>query len=266
MRGCEVVWAIKDKSIGQTFFDEGAATHFLPHLSESSAPNKVRVHKRTKYTIGQDGGSKKKAEECGSALGPDWSVNLQLTGRDQYKVTHAMEAHYCDCIIEGGLLYNHCSVILFSPQTFPQVHIEYECTATDILTPEQLQARGLSPSDLSHSQSQSGSDNTEASLQNTGTPKRSLEPEFKVKPDWPVYVVLSNGHVYGCDIVVSATGVVPNTGWLREAVKNDKLRLAEDGGIIVDTAMRSSMECVYAAGDVCSVEWEGHSKTWFQVT
>ncbi len=33
MRGCEVVWAIKNKSIGQTFFDEGAATFFLPHLS-----------------------------------------------------------------------------------------------------------------------------------------------------------------------------------------------------------------------------------------
>ena len=33
MSGCEVVWAIKDKSIGHNFFDEGAATFFLPHLS-----------------------------------------------------------------------------------------------------------------------------------------------------------------------------------------------------------------------------------------
>jgi hypothetical protein len=30
--GCEVVWAIKDHSIGHTFFDEGAAVFFLPHL------------------------------------------------------------------------------------------------------------------------------------------------------------------------------------------------------------------------------------------
>jgi len=29
--------------------------------------------------------------------------------------------------------------------------------------------------------------------------------------DWPVYVELTNGHVYGCDFVVSATGVTPNT-------------------------------------------------------
>lgn len=28
---------------------------------------------------------------------------------------------------------------------------------------------------------------------------------------WPVYVELTNGTVYGCDFVVSATGVVPNT-------------------------------------------------------
>jgi len=29
--------------------------------------------------------------------------------------------------------------------------------------------------------------------------------------DWPVYVELTNSHVYGCDFVVSATGVTPNT-------------------------------------------------------
>jgi len=29
--------------------------------------------------------------------------------------------------------------------------------------------------------------------------------------DWPVYVELTNGQVYGCDFVVSATGVTPNT-------------------------------------------------------
>lgn len=27
---------------------------------------------------------------------------------------------------------------------------------------------------------------------------------------WPVYVELTNGKVYGCDFIVSATGVTPN--------------------------------------------------------
>lgn len=29
--------------------------------------------------------------------------------------------------------------------------------------------------------------------------------------NWPIYVVLSNGKIYGCDFLVSATGVIPNT-------------------------------------------------------
>ena len=28
---------------------------------------------------------------------------------------------------------------------------------------------------------------------------------------WPLYVKLTNGKVYGCDFIVSATGVIPNT-------------------------------------------------------
>ena len=36
--------------------------------------------------------------------------------------------------------------------------------------------------------------------------------------DWPVYVKLSNGHLYGCDFIVSATGVIPNT----DIIENNK--------------------------------------------
>lgn len=136
---------------------------------------------------------------------------------------------------------------------------------TDTLTPEQLRASHLSPSDLPRPQDQHGVEDT--CSQNSDTQKGILQPEKSAVPDWPVYVVLSNGCVYGCDVIVSATGVVPNTGWLMEVVKDDKkLRLAEDGGIVVDSVMRSSVEGVYAAGDVCTAEWEGQSKTWFQVS
>lgn len=47
-----------------------------------------------------------------------------------------------------------------------------------------------------------------------------LEPFLFLKPprsdsftgeSWPVYVQLTNGKTYGCDVVISATGVVPNT-------------------------------------------------------
>ena len=32
-----------------------------------------------------------------------------------------------------------------------------------------------------------------------------------VSDKWPVFVELTNGKVYGCDFIVSATGVIPNT-------------------------------------------------------
>ena len=32
-----------------------------------------------------------------------------------------------------------------------------------------------------------------------------------VVSDWPVYVEMTNGKIYGCDLVVSATGVTPFT-------------------------------------------------------
>ena len=31
-----------------------------------------------------------------------------------------------------------------------------------------------------------------------------------------MYVLLSNGKVYGCDVIVSATGVTPNTSFVRD--------------------------------------------------
>lgn len=38
-----------------------------------------------------------------------------------------------------------------------------------------------------------------------------LRSNSSAEGSWPVYVQLTNGKTYGCDFVVSATGVVPNT-------------------------------------------------------
>lgn len=49
MEGCEVIWAVKDKAIGNTFFDAGAAQFLIPSLevekAEAAAPCK-----RPRYT------------------------------------------------------------------------------------------------------------------------------------------------------------------------------------------------------------------------
>jgi len=58
-----------------------------------------------------------------------------------------------------------------------QVHIEYQVEVKTILTPEEYQQRKLTISE---------------------------------DIQWPVYVELSNGKIFGCDFVVSAIGVTSN--------------------------------------------------------
>uniref|UniRef100_A0A8B9K4H1 Pyridine nucleotide-disulphide oxidoreductase domain 1 n=1 Tax=Astyanax mexicanus TaxID=7994 RepID=A0A8B9K4H1_ASTMX len=78
---------------------------------------------------------------------------------------------------------------------------------------------------------------------------------------WPVYAHLTNGKTYGCDFIVSATGVVPNT---EPFLKGNKFELAEDRGLRVNDHMQTSEPDVYAAGDVCTAGWE-HSALWQQM-
>ena len=47
---------------------------------------------------------------------------------------------------------------------------------------------------------------------------------------WPVYVRLTNGSVYGADLVISAIGVQSHTGWLPADVSLD----SDTGGVVVD--------------------------------
>ena len=50
VEGCEVIWAIKDKSISSTFVDPGAAEFFLPQLNSEKFQEK-KPSKRLKYTV-----------------------------------------------------------------------------------------------------------------------------------------------------------------------------------------------------------------------
>lgn len=40
------------------------------------------------------------------------------------------------------------------------------------------------------------------------------------KGDWPLYIELNNGQIIGCDILIEATGVIPNSDmWSRACEK-----------------------------------------------
>jgi len=89
-------------------------------------------------------------------------------------------------------------------------------------------------------------------------PKDSLHGQTEC---WPVYVAMQNGKVIGCDFVVSATGVSPTVPVLMEQAE---FQLGADGGILVDDTMETSVKDIFAAGDVCSVNWDT-ALHWFQV-
>lgn len=71
------------------------------------------------------------------------------------------------------------------------VHVEYDCEVEDILTTEQVAARGLKPSKGSN-----------------------ISADPQQGEQWEVFVLLTNGRVFGCDLIVSATGAYPNTSCL----------------------------------------------------
>ena len=66
-----------------------------------------------------------------------------------------------------------------------------------------------------------------------------------------VYVKVSSGRVYGCDLVISATGVCPAGDMYRNVVEVDT-----EGGVEVDHNMLTSDPDIYAAGDICSASWK----------
>ncbi|XP_051546842.1 pyridine nucleotide-disulfide oxidoreductase domain-containing protein 1 [Myxocyprinus asiaticus] len=197
VQGCQVIWAIKDKAIGNTFFDAGAAQFLIPSL-ETDKKDRSLPCKRARYTTDKTGaGHSGASRELGSALGPDWHEGIDLRG---------------------------------AQQNSSGVHTEYECEVEKIYTQQEF-------------------------LQS----KRSTEQsELGV---WPVYVQLTNGKIYGCDFIVSATGVVPSTD---PFLHGNSIELAADHGLVVDDHMRTSEQDVYAAGDVCTAGWEP-SAHWQQM-
>ncbi|XP_034019497.1 pyridine nucleotide-disulfide oxidoreductase domain-containing protein 1 [Thalassophryne amazonica] len=210
VEGCEVIWAVKDKAIGNTFFDAGAAQFFIPSL-EAPKLERAGPRKRPRYTTEEveggtcqtftadkiQRGNSSGSSEPGSALGPDWHEGILLRGAEQ--VSH-------------------------------RVSVEYQCQVEKIFTSEEL----------------------------LRSPQHTLRSE---KESWPVYIQLTNGKTFGCDFIISATGVVPNT---EPFLHGNNFVLADDGGLQVDDQMMTSEPNVYAAGDVCTACWE-HSPFWQQM-
>ena len=82
------------------------------------------------------------------------------------------------------------------------VKIEYKVEIEKILTPEEFKASGLDENRIN---------------------------KEEIDRIWNVYVKLTSGQVYGCDFIISATGVSPAGDLYRDVVKVDT-----EGGVMVD--------------------------------
>ena len=295
---CEIVWAIRHDAIGNTFFDAGAAQFLAPRLFEKEERKKTtpeaendaealrkKLKKRPQFeseTVNgvavftkkpRDGGGLDAVEEAvkraqkrgrddeeeeddeegvvGSALGPDWKETLTMKGALGRKGESSSEINTSDKINEADK---------------SNVLIEYKVEVNEILTAEQLQYR----SDLPQPNAFPSSSSTTSSH------------------PWNVFVVLSNGNVWGVDLVVSATGVEPtalpifsddlseNATTLSKDQKDvdssnppsksgvSLAISAKDGGILVDAHMRTSLPGIFAAGDAATANWTP-APNWFQM-
>ena len=76
-----------------------------------------------------------------------------------------------------------------------------------------------------------------------------------------VNLELSNKKIIGADLIIFAIGVTPNINF--EIISRTELELL-DGFISVDSNMRTNLKDIYAAGDICSPNWEA-APNWFQM-
>ncbi|XP_067860833.1 pyridine nucleotide-disulfide oxidoreductase domain-containing protein 1 [Heptranchias perlo] len=117
IEGCEVIWAIKDKAIGNTFFDAGAAQFLIPQL-KADKPEAIHPCKRTKYTT--EGLETETAAEDGahgSALGPDWHEGMKLKGTKE--ISHRVHVEY-QCEIDKIYLHEEFASSQKTSLAFPE--------------------------------------------------------------------------------------------------------------------------------------------------
>ena len=79
-------------------------------------------------------------------------------------------------------------------------------------------------------------------------------------------ITLANDKEVICDFLVCATGVTPS---VTRIFQKQNVKIASDGGVLVDEAFETSIKDIFAAGDCCTPSWEFspfwvHMRLWTQ--
>eukprot|EP00698_Gefionella_okellyi_P001713 TRINITY_DN11582_c0_g1_i1.p1 TRINITY_DN11582_c0_g1~~TRINITY_DN11582_c0_g1_i1.p1 ORF type:complete len:483 (+),score=71.67 TRINITY_DN11582_c0_g1_i1:70-1518(+) len=205
VQNCEVVWAVKDNYIGNTFFDESASAFLLPQLAVAEAHGSTFASTNTATRTFVP------ARENPSGLPPrEWKLPQPTTADvSSHPDRPDVPAHVGSA--QGDLAQL-------------RLILEFQALVKQLYSKQEY-----------------------------------VEAGHVATEDWPLYCELTNGKIYGCDFLVSATGVIPNTKFL-----GPEFQRAADGGVMADRQLRTSVSDVFAAGDVCSLA-RGDADTWFQM-
>ena len=249
-RHMELLWIFKDNHIGKDFFDTETCKYFYPFIFKKSVPNKNDVWAYTNTDdspdlsvsstdVSPDPRIQRLDRPLGPALGPVW--------KDSFR--HFVQIHHD---------FEHFRDIKFEP----------ECTIEDILTREQvdlifkkrIQELTDNPEQLVK-EKPSGWNLNE--IMDFEVPPSKIHDLYRIANDdilrkdtfkieqYPLYLKLTNGKIYGVDYLICGLGVTPNTRFLK---RPDPIKTSKEGGIIVDHTMKTSVDYIYAAGDVATIE------------
>ena len=243
MNTTETVWVARHGALGDAFFDVDAAAFLAEALFQKRSCG-VRAHAQTtvgarKRKLGRaDGDDAKEFPEVVVACGQHSSYatfeKLSGGGRAAGGEGGGRET------LQGSAVGPEWVKMLRATDTLPgaSLTVELECEVVSL-----VDAMGTPVY-------QAGA--AAAALDKGKAPDDEAE--------WPLYATLTNGHRYGVDLVVWATGVEPNTAWV-----GDALTKAADGGVVVDRQLRTNVDGVFAAGDAASVGWDDPDSNWFQM-
>lgn len=103
-------------------------------------------------------------------------------------------------------------------------------------------------------------DGNEREIPDSVVVHHNCEVQSMLTENGKLEVRLSNGVKISCDFLVSATGVNPSLNFTTDR----PFKLGNDGGILVDEFMQTSIDGIYAAGDLCTAGWD-KAKHWFQM-
>uniref|UniRef100_A0A6V7IUH5 Pyridine nucleotide-disulfide oxidoreductase domain-containing protein 1 n=1 Tax=Bracon brevicornis TaxID=1563983 RepID=A0A6V7IUH5_9HYME len=217
----DVVWAIKDRHVSATFVDPGAAEFFKPTIFRGSNESAEKLEKiSTENNVG-------KFEE-----NPNEKLNFHAPPRNPSSK------------IAGAALGPEWqkNFPLPSPFSSPRhISIEYECEVSKIISRVQDAWEIIKTSD-----------NYEKSFSSICEAKNDdFSPPEGEDQNWPIFAELTNGKTIGCDFIISATGVIPNS----EIPGLELAERAADGGLSVDWKLETNLKDIFAAGDVCSANW-----------